>query len=92
MLAVLLLRLFRKQHEKYPWEVSMTEGGGLCCDLDDMQLWQEEVEQARNLLKPLCPSVSSLLIPFSPYLYVKTERGLFHTIFDRDNMFPSLTR
>ena len=50
MLAVLLLRLFRKQHEKYPWEVSMTDSGGLSCNLDNMQLWQEEVEQARPLI------------------------------------------
>lgn len=51
MLAVLLLRLFRKQHEKYPWEISMTDGGGLAYDLDDLQHWQQEIEQARFLVQ-----------------------------------------
>ena len=62
MLAVLLLRLFRKQHEKYPWEMTMTDSGGLSYNLDDMHHWQEEVEQARQLIEasngvhafPLC--------------------------------------
>lgn len=57
MLAVLLLRLFRKQHEKYPWEMSMSDTGGATHSLDQMQPWSEKVDEASDALSRPCTCI-----------------------------------
>lgn len=45
MFGVLLLRVFKKQHERYPWEASMSNEEGVESSLEGMQAWEEVVQQ-----------------------------------------------
>lgn len=45
MLAVLSLRVFKKQHDGYPWEATIATGDELSSDLEVMQDWQDEIDQ-----------------------------------------------